>query len=320
MELSLIIPIYNCEKTLPKSLESIRQQTFSDFEVLLVNDGSNDSSGIICEKLAHEDTRFKVIHKLNGGASSARNAGINASTGNWIVFMDADDEIGDDYLEELYNNRCENGVTVAGFYENNNGKVTLSVDFRMDKTIFNNDSRFQLFDNETFLMHPSPIAKIFDAEIIRKYNVRFNEDIQLQEDLLFWADFLLFAKYVKVIGPVHYYYLKDNSTLTKRELSFKSADALCKSFLKRSDQIMNELNKSKSDFLKMFESIMIFEAVMSISNSSIPLGEQLKHVINYHVHFSKHVKRYYKPTTKILAFEKWLFIYLPFLLPFIKKI
>ena len=92
-EISIIVPIYNVEKYLPRCIESILAQTFTNFELILVNDGSEDDSGEVCDRYAKEDKRIKVIHKKNGGVSSARNAGLKNSIGNYIGFVDPDDYI-----------------------------------------------------------------------------------------------------------------------------------------------------------------------------------------------------------------------------------
>jgi glycosyltransferase involved in cell wall biosynthesis len=90
-KLSIIVPIYNKEKYLVECIESVLTQTYSDFELILVNDGSTDSSGEICDRYAVRDSRVKVCHKTNGGVSSARNAGVDVSSGEYLGFVDADD-------------------------------------------------------------------------------------------------------------------------------------------------------------------------------------------------------------------------------------
>ena len=90
---SVIVPIYKVEKYLLRCVKSIQQQTYSELEIILVDDGSPDSCPSICDELAAQDTRIKVIHKANGGLSDARNVGIRSSTGEYLVFVDSDDEI-----------------------------------------------------------------------------------------------------------------------------------------------------------------------------------------------------------------------------------
>ena len=102
-EISVIVPVYNVENKIKKCLDSLKGQTFSDFEILLINDGSKDSSGDICEEYAHLDNRFKVFHLPNGGVSNARNYGLQQASGRYVAFVDSDDYVDEEYLETLYN-------------------------------------------------------------------------------------------------------------------------------------------------------------------------------------------------------------------------
>lgn len=111
--ISIIVPIYNKEDYLPQCLDSIINQSYTNFEVLLVNDGSTDSSGIICQEYAERDSRFRYIEKENGGVSSARNLGLERSEGAYITFIDSDDWVEFNYLEVLYNALRENNADVA---------------------------------------------------------------------------------------------------------------------------------------------------------------------------------------------------------------
>lgn len=103
-EISIIVPVYKVEKYLRKCVDSILAQTFTDFEVILVDDGSPDNSGKICDEYAEKDNRVRVIHKENGGLSSARNAGIDVARGKYLGFVDSDDYIDEDMYEILYEN------------------------------------------------------------------------------------------------------------------------------------------------------------------------------------------------------------------------
>lgn len=103
-EISIIVPVYKVEPYLRKCVDSILAQTFTDFEVILVDDGSPDNSGKICDEYASKDSRVRVIHKKNGGLSSARNAGIDVARGKYLGFVDSDDYIEKDMYELLYDN------------------------------------------------------------------------------------------------------------------------------------------------------------------------------------------------------------------------
>ena len=117
VKISVIIPIYNAESFLNECLVSIQNQTFTDYEVWLIDDGSTDNSGTICDKFATQNKQFHVIHKKNGGVSSARNTGLEKAKGEWICFMDADDTVENEYLSTLYQvvNNQKDLLIIQGF-------------------------------------------------------------------------------------------------------------------------------------------------------------------------------------------------------------
>ena len=104
-KISVIVPVYKAEAYLDRCIESILAQTYTDFELILVNDGSPDNCGAICDEYAEKDPRVRVIHKENGGVSTARNAGLAAATGEFIAFVDPDDWVEVDMYEKMYNIR-----------------------------------------------------------------------------------------------------------------------------------------------------------------------------------------------------------------------
>lgn len=114
---SIIVPIYNCEKYLSRCIDSILDQTFTDFELILVNDGSKDNSGMICDDYAQKDSRIVVIHKENGGVSSARNMGLRIASGKYISFVDADDTIDKQFLSTLIDENIDVDLIICGFTE-----------------------------------------------------------------------------------------------------------------------------------------------------------------------------------------------------------
>ena len=124
--ISIIVPCYNVERYLPKCVDSILNQTYKNLEVWLVDDGSPDRCGIICDEYAQKDTRIKVIHKQNGGLSDARNVAIDVATGEYIVFIDSDDRVTFDHVETLYNlaQKYEVDLAAAQFMEEHEGFST----------------------------------------------------------------------------------------------------------------------------------------------------------------------------------------------------
>jgi glycosyltransferase involved in cell wall biosynthesis len=110
---SIIVPVYNVEKYLAQCLDSLIMQTLKNIEIILIDDGSTDNSGLICDEYAAQDSRIKVIHKKNGGASDTRNAGLKSMNGDFVSFVDGDDFVADDYIQTLYNLLITNGGDIA---------------------------------------------------------------------------------------------------------------------------------------------------------------------------------------------------------------
>ena len=131
-KVAIIVPVYNVEKYLQRCIESILTQTETDFELLLIDDGSKDKSGLICDEYAQKDERVNVIHKENGGVSSARNLGIEKANGEWICFIDADDYVRQDFLSNIQQYLFGDvDIVHWGFFYDNCGMI-------VEKPIVNN--------------------------------------------------------------------------------------------------------------------------------------------------------------------------------------
>lgn len=166
--ISVIVPIYNVGKYLEKCLKSIINQTYKNMEIILVDDGSTDNSGSICDKYVNVDSRINVIHKKNGGASEAKNVAIDIATGQYITFVDSDDYIQEDYIEYLYNlikkYNCNMCVT-AYYVENANKKITNFGKTYEEKLLNQEEAISRMLCEEGFSV--SPWAKLYKKEIFK---------------------------------------------------------------------------------------------------------------------------------------------------------
>ena len=128
-EISVIVPVYNKKRYIKKAVKSVLNQTFEDFELLLIDDGSTDGSGAVCDDLSELDQRIKVFHTPNHGVSAARNLGIKNAKGRFVGFIDADDSVHKTFLEKLFNSitRNDSGLAVCNYYEVKNGKKTIHI-------------------------------------------------------------------------------------------------------------------------------------------------------------------------------------------------
>lgn len=210
-KVAIIVPVFKAEKFLCRCIDSILSQTFTDWECILVDDGSPDKSGSICDKYALKDSRIRVIHKTNGGVSSARNAGLEISTAEWITFIDADDYVASDYLDSMMNPILENkdvSFVHCGAYRTINGKPDTYL-FHKDKCI-RKDAKFLIENFEGY-----PFSKIYKKQYIDGINknqkIRFDENMKICEDLVFTLEYLCsHCGYYAFVDYDGYYYSCDN--------------------------------------------------------------------------------------------------------------
>lgn len=213
-KVSIIIPIYNVEKYIEQCLNSIIKQKYTNIEIILVDDGSQDNSGKMCDSYAKKDNRIMVIHKENGGVSSARNIGIQKANGKYITFVDSDDYIAENYIEELYNEikTKDADISICGTIDvDEEGKyINKSIGY---ENIINSSEALKELLNEKY--YKSVVwAKMYKKNIIK--NIKFNEDIAIAEDLDFLFKALCIANSVAVNTKknTYYYRLRENSATT----------------------------------------------------------------------------------------------------------
>lgn len=212
---SIIVPVYNAEKYLNRCIDSILSQTMTDFELLLIDDGSKDNSGRICDEYAEKDARVRVFHKSNGGVSSARNLGLDNAKGKWITFVDADDRCSCNYLEHLLSKVDDDTdliISYAVICDSTGEKAEVYPEYRVNATNFE-----RLFVDSDMHWHTSPWAKLYRASIIYENSLRFNEMMHIGEDADFLFSFMLITDKIYVSSDTDYYYTCDVSgSLTKR--------------------------------------------------------------------------------------------------------
>ena len=201
--LSIIVPIYNAERYLNRCIESILSQRFADFELLLINDGSTDTSLDICKSYAKNDNRIKVITKDNSGVSATRNIGIDISTGDWITFIDSDDWISENYLGVM-NSSIRSDLVVGTVFFKSNG--TVGYLFK-ENFICEGDQYTSILSKEcTNPLFNSPWAKFLRKSIIENHNLRFDERLCFGEDAVFVKEYLLHINTLQTDNTIIYNY------------------------------------------------------------------------------------------------------------------
>ena len=201
---SVIVPVYNTEKYLSRCIDSILAQTFEDFELILVDDGSSDNSGRICDEYAQKDKRIKAIHKENGGVSSARNKGLDIAKGYWITFVDSDDWVDVDYLLCFLQHEAD--LSICGY------KQTISFigNHKPKDGLFYKKEIPIIYNSEFHKMYCRGIlSKCFKNSIIKKKHIRFNNKLRIGEDTLFTIQYLSWCQSVRFISEYGYNYACD---------------------------------------------------------------------------------------------------------------
>lgn len=199
--LSIIVPIYNASKVLERCLSSILNQTFSDWELLLIDDGSTDESGHLCEEFSLRDKRIRTIHKINGGVSTARNTGLEICNGDYITFIDADDYIESNYFEEMMSEKISD-LVICGFKIAN---LNTFIPTQSIKNVpINAELVTELVENPYYL--DSPWCKIFKKSIIKENKIKFDPRLKLSEDTLFSYSYLSHIKTITLIKKSLYVY------------------------------------------------------------------------------------------------------------------
>ncbi len=219
--ISIIIPVYNSETTLKRCLDSVISQSMSDWELLLVDDGSKDRSCDICDDYAAKDKRIKVFHKSNGGVSSARNIGLDYAKGEWIAFIDADDYVKESYLSNLWVHSQKQVDLVISYAEIHNGD---GINKESYPSKFVDDTNFDsIFIENDMNWHTSPWSKLYKRNIIEKHNLRFCEGMHIGEDAVFLYSYMLYSNHIYISNDTDYCYFAYNTgSLTKRMNSLAS--------------------------------------------------------------------------------------------------
>ena len=266
-KVSIIVPAYNCINSLEHCIRSIQLQTYTDFELILVDDGSTDGSNALCDKLATEDARIRVIHKSNGGVSSARNVGIDAATSEYITFCDSDDYLESDYLETLLqtaNNNPSCGhiwccfQTVTGYQKENSTPNYTSAEPILYYTLNDYMTLHEMW------LDAGPCNKLYAAKIIKESGLYFPIDLSLGEDCLFnltYIDASANNKIAVVTTPLYNYVRGNNDSLDSKYRQdllniCRRLNAECLAHLERWGVSQTQIEKLYDSRFYMYEKVL----------------------------------------------------------------
>lgn len=248
--ISIIIPVYNAEDYMERCINSVIDQTYQDIEIILIDDGSNDRSGKICDKYQMIDNRVKVIHKENQGVSAARNTGIDIATGDFIGFVDADDYIEKDMYEYLYKIINQNNADIAICnYDNVNDNFHSSLGSYMSKNMIMKSS--EAIENvlKTNGFKGYLWNKLFRVELLKnnqKY-IRLDPDISICEDLLFVCKCISRSKTIVYSPLIKYHYYNNKQSVLRSNFNRNNLSIL-KAY-EQIEEIINEYPSARSSFV-----------------------------------------------------------------------
>lgn len=223
MKISVVTPVYNAENHLDKCIHSILNQSFTNFELILINDGSTDKSGVICDDYAKKDNRIKVFHQENGGPSVARNKGIEKMQGDCVTFIDADDYVDKSYLEafmppDIDPKKC---IVMQGYkMELGNGEVEIH---KFKSGFYPQSLYSELFYSGNIIRrHPFACTKLYPVDLIKENTILYNKNIKYGEDLIFLLECIKVSENVVLVEETGYNYQYNDNSLTRSLYSYES--------------------------------------------------------------------------------------------------
>ena len=278
-KISIIVPVYKVEKYLRRCLDSIVAQTFTDWECILIDDGSPDNSGKICDEYAEKDGRFRVIHQENAGVSAARNAGLEVIKGKYCMFVDSDDTLKDNSLLKIVNVLNDNKADIYIFqttYYKEKGCIDESNFFRNKNTITADEYIKAMLTGTTSV---GPVSKVFISETAKK--VIFDKKLKIGEDFLFLLTYALMVSNQICVSHFSTYNYLYNPASATHTLDYSKEEP--KFFEK-----MNDLFHQKGLYEKYegYLSACIIHRIFTRSNANgrLPNREEQNEML---VHFTK---------------------------------
>lgn len=273
-QISVIIPVYNSEKYLHSCIDSVLAQTFTDIELLLINDGSTDKSGEICEEYLYKDSRVKVYHKENGGVSSTRNYGIDIASGDWICFVDSDDYVAADFLKSMiYISDADLIISSFEIVENKE-----KWDNFIEKRTYNKNEIKDFLDR---YIHTAtlcaPWGKLFKKSLLR--TLKFNQNISFAEDTIFVLNYLCSVSKIQLIDNWGYHYRREGG-LSQKKYSIEQWKIIIHEYSKVFKTI-EKIFKYDGEKARIVENInFLRKGINSIRESSKPIKIKYNNLVD----------------------------------------
>lgn len=264
-DISIIVPIYNAEKYLEECLNSIHNQTFSNYEVLMINDGSSDHSEKICKAFHEKDDRFTLINQSNSGVCRARNVGIQISKGNYISFVDSDDKIDPDFLESMYKViiDSDSDIVMCDFYNENGAESNNQIIHVIEGT--------EIYEAYLkYVIYNRVMNKLYRRDCIS--SIPFPEDRPILEDAFWTAKVLESVHKITILPEAKYYYRIVAGSLSHKKLDENEKSAMYRNKLERFLVITKNYSHPDDKRYLVDEVLHYFDIVIIASNNLINMG------------------------------------------------
>ncbi len=274
-KVSIVVPIYNGERYIDKCVKNLLSQTYANVEFVLVDDGSTDKTAEMCDRYASRDSRFVVVHKENGGLSSARNAGTEAASGDYIVYYDVDDDITNTLVEDNLRLATENNADVVMFcfwyYNADNGSRKdnlIGEDFVGNKEQFFRDLLGKAIDHEVF---NAPWNKLYKRSFIKENKLEFLTEYPIYEDIIFASKMFQYADRIVVNNNMYYtYYVRSSGSLIT-----KYVDGYFDSITKFYNNAMDYCSQFDDNELQIFKFSNLYVKLINTNLKQISLNEKM---------------------------------------------
>lgn len=276
--ISVIVPIYNAERTLRKCIDSILIQTYKNIEIILINDGSQDSSGHICHEYLLLDERVVLYETQNRGVSSARNLGLDKMRGEWVTFVDSDDWVNDSYIQNLYSSACDEVDLVVSSAVLVNHSSPYKYSYTKTKISQNNfEDLFNGFDLDK---RTSPWGKLYATQVIKDNNLRFVQGMHIGEDAQFLYSYLVSCRNVIISSHMDYFYCYDTVGSLTKKINPVESEKMSLFEMKKAIDLLIEKRSIQGEIaltkLRRLEGYYIHRVITSVYNYRPPYKERIK--------------------------------------------
>lgn len=292
--ISIIVPVYKVEDFLPRCIESVIAQSYPDWQLILVDDGSPDGCPEICDRYAARDPRIKVIHKRNGGVSEARNAGLQVASGEWLCFIDSDDYVAPRYLEDMLSKSGDADIVISGWEYA--GVRRSFPEMYVDRMDF-----FMIMEQKAFI---NICGKLIRRNSIARAAAVFETEIKWAEDSIFFFKILLSCDKVRLISDANYFYEYREGSAVGRINSYECELAAFNVVNALMPELIRVCSLKAREYFGPY--LFLLRTYQAVRALDIPYAEKLRklEVIDFDRHYL-----FYRPATIRERFITWLFMH-----------